>query len=337
MLASLGCGNPTAVAELRAGETVLDLGSGGGIDVILSASGSGPPGKAFGLDMTDEMLELARRNAARSGRRQRRVPEGLHRGGAAAGRQRRRRHLELRDQPVGRQAEGVRRDASRAAARRADRRQRHRGGGRPDAGAARRARQLRRVHRRRALVRRVRRASSGARASRTSGSSRRTRSADGMFSAIVRARRSVTSTTGRTFPRCCSSASTTRAAARWRPRCSRHTPGTGSACGPPGARPANRSTRPWPPRWPRSGSTSRRRGLACSPTTRSARRTWSSRWAAATRVRSSPAGDTSTGSWPTPSVVPSSRSARSATRSIAGASAPAGARPERGLGLGPFR
>ena len=66
-LASLGCGNPTAVAELREGETVLDLGSGGGIDVILSARRVGGSGKAYGLDMTDEMLELARRNAAEAG------------------------------------------------------------------------------------------------------------------------------------------------------------------------------------------------------------------------------------------------------------------------------
>ena len=63
MLASLGCGNPTALAELHAGETVLDLGSGGGIDVLLSARRVGPSGKADGLDMTDEMLALARRNA----------------------------------------------------------------------------------------------------------------------------------------------------------------------------------------------------------------------------------------------------------------------------------
>jgi arsenite methyltransferase len=63
VLASLGCGNPTAVADLRAGETVLDLGSGGGIDVILSARRVGPTGTAYGLDMTDEMLELARTNA----------------------------------------------------------------------------------------------------------------------------------------------------------------------------------------------------------------------------------------------------------------------------------
>jgi SAM-dependent methyltransferase len=61
---SLGCGNPTAVADLHEGETVLDLGSGGGIDVILSARRVGPTGLAYGVDMTDEMLELARRNAA---------------------------------------------------------------------------------------------------------------------------------------------------------------------------------------------------------------------------------------------------------------------------------
>ncbi|MEA2519908.1 MAG: arsenite methyltransferase [Chloroflexota bacterium] len=67
VLASLGCGNPTAVAELRPGERVLDLGSGGGIDVILSARRVGPTGRAIGLDMTDEMLELAVRNAAEAG------------------------------------------------------------------------------------------------------------------------------------------------------------------------------------------------------------------------------------------------------------------------------
>ncbi|MDA8385793.1 MAG: arsenite methyltransferase [Actinomycetota bacterium] len=65
--ASLGCGNPTAVAELHAGQVVLDLGSGGGIDVILSARRVGSSGKAYGLDMTDEMLELARRNATEAG------------------------------------------------------------------------------------------------------------------------------------------------------------------------------------------------------------------------------------------------------------------------------
>ena len=66
-LASLGCGNPTAVAELREGETVLDLGSGGGIDVILSAKRVGPTGVAYGLDMTDEMLALAQQNAREAG------------------------------------------------------------------------------------------------------------------------------------------------------------------------------------------------------------------------------------------------------------------------------
>jgi ubiquinone/menaquinone biosynthesis C-methylase UbiE len=67
VLASLGCGNPTAVAELRRGETVLDLGSGGGIDVLLSARRVGPAGTAYGLDMTDEMLDLARANQAEAG------------------------------------------------------------------------------------------------------------------------------------------------------------------------------------------------------------------------------------------------------------------------------
>jgi SAM-dependent methyltransferase len=67
--ASLGCGNPTAVAELRAGEKVLDLGSGGGIDVLLSAQRVGPSGFAYGVDMTDEMLDLAAANAERAGAR----------------------------------------------------------------------------------------------------------------------------------------------------------------------------------------------------------------------------------------------------------------------------
>jgi SAM-dependent methyltransferase len=67
VLASLGCGNPTALAELHPGETVLDLGSGGGIDVLLSARRVGPAGKAYGLDMTDEMLTLARQNQRKAG------------------------------------------------------------------------------------------------------------------------------------------------------------------------------------------------------------------------------------------------------------------------------
>src|SRR4051812_47181435 len=67
VLASLGCGNPTAVADLHEGQVVLDLGSGGGIDVILSARRVGPTGTAYGLDMTDEMLALARQNAHDAG------------------------------------------------------------------------------------------------------------------------------------------------------------------------------------------------------------------------------------------------------------------------------
>jgi SAM-dependent methyltransferase len=67
VLASLGCGNPTALAELKLGETVLDLGSGGGIDVLLSARRAGPTGKAYGLDMTDEMLALANENKRKAG------------------------------------------------------------------------------------------------------------------------------------------------------------------------------------------------------------------------------------------------------------------------------
>lgn len=66
-MASLGCGNPTALAELKAGETVLDLGSGGGIDVLLSARRVGPSGMAYGLDMTDEMLALAEENKGKAG------------------------------------------------------------------------------------------------------------------------------------------------------------------------------------------------------------------------------------------------------------------------------
>src|SRR6201989_3729935 len=67
MRASLGCGNPTALASRRAGQTVLDLGSGGGIDVLLSATRVGPTGKAYGLDMTDAMLALARENQRKAG------------------------------------------------------------------------------------------------------------------------------------------------------------------------------------------------------------------------------------------------------------------------------
>ncbi len=74
--ASLGCGNPMMVADLKAGEKVLDLGSGGGIDVLLSARRVGPTGFAYGVDMTDEMLALGARKRAQGGRDQRRVREG---------------------------------------------------------------------------------------------------------------------------------------------------------------------------------------------------------------------------------------------------------------------
>ena len=112
--ASLGCGNPTALAELNAGETVLDLGSGGGIDVLLSAQRVGPTGIAYGLDMTDEMLALARENQAQGRRRERRVPQGRDRGDSAAGQLGRRHHLELRHQPVGATRPGAARGVPRA-------------------------------------------------------------------------------------------------------------------------------------------------------------------------------------------------------------------------------
>ena len=124
VLASLGCGNPTAVADLHEGETVLDLGSGGGIDVILSAKRVGPTGTAFGLDMTDEMLALAQHNAREGRGRQCRLPEGRDRGHPAPRRLGRRRDLELRHQPVRRQGCRADGDGSRAAARRPDRRSR---------------------------------------------------------------------------------------------------------------------------------------------------------------------------------------------------------------------
>jgi arsenite methyltransferase len=116
--ASLGCGNPTAVAELREGEAVLDLGSGGGIDVIVSARRVGPSGVAYGLDMTEEMF---------------------HRGRAASGRVRRRRDLEVRHQPLDGQAGGLRRARTRPEAGRTDRhlRRRRRGPPRPDERAER--------------------------------------------------------------------------------------------------------------------------------------------------------------------------------------------------------
>ena len=176
VLASLGCGNPTAVAELREGERVLDLGSGGGIDVLLSAKRVGPSGRAIGLDMTDEMLALAQRNAAEAGATNVEFLKG---------------HIEAIplpadsidvvisncvDQPGRRQAGGVPRDRAGAEARWADGGQRHRGGGLPDAGRAGGARVVRRLHRRRAVVQRVRGGPDGRRPGATSRSRRPTRS-----------------------------------------------------------------------------------------------------------------------------------------------------------------
>ena len=126
VLASLGCGNPTALAELKQGETVLDLGSGGGIDVLLSARRVGPTGKAYGLDMTDEMLALARENQRKAGREERRVPQGRDRAYPAARQLGRRHHLQLRHQPVGRQGPRAARGVPRAEARRTLRRLRRR-------------------------------------------------------------------------------------------------------------------------------------------------------------------------------------------------------------------
>ena len=118
VIASLGCGNPTALAELKPGEVVLDLGSGGGIDVLLSARRVGPTGKAYGLDMTDDMLALARENQRKSGIDERRVPQGRDRAHPAARQLGRRHHLELRHQPLGRQGPRARRGVPRAEARR---------------------------------------------------------------------------------------------------------------------------------------------------------------------------------------------------------------------------
>jgi SAM-dependent methyltransferase len=131
VLASLGCGNPTAVANLHEGEVVLDLGSGGGIDVILSAKRVGPTGLAYGLDMTDEMLALARRNADEAGIENAIFLKG-YRGDSASRRLGRRRDLELRNQSVDRQGGSAAGNRQGASARRADRRQRRCRRGSPD-------------------------------------------------------------------------------------------------------------------------------------------------------------------------------------------------------------
>ena len=104
----LSCGNPTATARLRPGEVVVDLGCGGGLDVFLAAAKVGPTGKAIGIDMTSEMLELARKNAAKGHQREAdhecRVPSGNYRQAAVAGRHGGLRDKQLRHQPCPGQA-----------------------------------------------------------------------------------------------------------------------------------------------------------------------------------------------------------------------------------------
>ncbi len=162
VLASLGCGNPVAVAELHEGETVLDLGSGGGIDVILSAKRVGPTGIAYGLDMTDEMLALARQNARDAGVGNVHFLKGM---------------IEQIPLPadsvdvvisncvinLSTDKAAVLTEIARLEAGRPRRRQRRRRGERPQSRAARGARLLRRLHCRRALEERVRRRARGSR------------------------------------------------------------------------------------------------------------------------------------------------------------------------------
>ena len=114
---SLGCGNPIAVADLRDGDTVLDLGSGGGLDVLLSARRVGPTGFVYGLDATDEMVELARRNATEAGVDNVEFLHGTIDHVPLDGRLGRCRHLQLRHRPRHRQGRRVRRDRPRPATR----------------------------------------------------------------------------------------------------------------------------------------------------------------------------------------------------------------------------
>ena len=174
--ASLGCGNPTAVAELREGETVLDLGSGGGIDVLLSARRVGPTGRRLRPrhDRGDARARPAQQG--RGGSDERPLPARRDRERPAPGRKRRRRDLELRHQPLDGQGAGAARDRPRAPARRPGRRQRRRRRGPALTRRAGRARRLGGLHRRRALGLRVRRGPRGRRAHGRRGRRSRTRS-----------------------------------------------------------------------------------------------------------------------------------------------------------------
>ena len=161
--ASLGCGNPVAVAQLHPGETVLDLGSGGGIDVLLSARRVAPGGKAYGLDGSPDMIAPGpgQRRGGRGG--QCGVPARAHRGHPAARSRRRRGHLQLRHQPVRRQAPGAGRGIPRAPPRRPDRGQRHHRQRRPRPRAARRGRTADRLHHRHPHRQRIPRPAAGRR------------------------------------------------------------------------------------------------------------------------------------------------------------------------------
>ena len=123
---SLGCGNPTAVAELAEGEKVLDLGSGGGIDVLLAAQRVGPGGFVYGLDMTDEMLELARENARQAGAVNVEFVRGFIEEIPLEDDHTRCRNLQLRHQSVRGQAVRVQGDPPCSSTRRTDRHKRHR-------------------------------------------------------------------------------------------------------------------------------------------------------------------------------------------------------------------
>ena len=117
----LGCGAPVEHLKLQPGETVLDLGSGPGLDAFIAAKAVGPQGRVIGVDMTPAMLERARRNAEQGGFAQRRVPRGTARGAAGRGRVGRRGDEQLRDQPGAGQGRRLPRDRPRAEARRAAR------------------------------------------------------------------------------------------------------------------------------------------------------------------------------------------------------------------------